>query len=213
MASATATGGPAAARKSFPTGGFTRDGLKTGAPQKPRPDRPETISTFSFRTAHLQAVAHHMDQRLDGQFDEQKRFADEVVAAGHGELVRLSKSLRLVTNTTGVFLCCGRGAAWRTVRNRSCRACQRPEKRGRIRFPSKVAGLLRVFDVDGLELGLFQRIDDGPAGNDLVIHHQNFRSGNVLLSGSVPFSNSKPRKSTAAAMVRMEEGLMFLGFS
>ena len=44
-------------------------------------------------------------------------------------------------------------------------------------------GGVRVFDADGLELGFFERVDDGAAGNGLVVHDQDVGGGNFLFFG------------------------------
>jgi hypothetical protein len=56
----------------------------------------------------LKFAAQDVDEGLDGEFDEEKRLGDEIVATTIMDLARLLKSSGRVTKTTGVFLCIGR---------------------------------------------------------------------------------------------------------
>ena len=97
------------------------------------------------------------------------------------ELVRLSKSLRLVTKTTGVFLWCGmaRSLAHSSIAGHAGHVHVEKDE-VKVVFREQLQGLFRLLDVDGFELGLFEGIDDGAAGNGLVIHDEDFGGGNLL---------------------------------
>jgi hypothetical protein len=129
------------------------------------------------------------------------------------ELVRLSKSLKAGDEDDGGFFVLRHGAQFGAEFKAGHAGHVHVEENEVEFFSAAFEGFVRFLDVDGLEMGLFERIDDGAAGNGSSSTTRMLAAGTSCLSGSVPRSNRKPRKSTAAATVRMVEALMFFGFS
>ena len=98
------------------------------------------------------------------------------------ELARLSKSLRLVTKTTGRFLVGGQGAQF-GAQFEAVHARHVHIEKNQIeaisdnQFESEHLGPRRS---TAFELGFFQRVGDGAARDGFVIHHQNVGGGDVL---------------------------------
>ena len=136
-----------------------------------------------------------MDQRLDGQFDEEKWLADKIVAAGHGGIGAAVKVIEAGDEHDRCFFVLGHGAQFGAQLEPVHVGHVHVEKNQVILVLAKQSQrLLRILDVDGFEPGLLQRINDGAAGNGLVVHHQDFGGGKFLAVRQGALFEQEPEK-------------------
>src|ERR1035438_9687121 len=98
-----------------------------------------------------------MDEGLDGELNKKKGLRDEVVAAGHhgtGAAVEVGKD---GDKDDGGFFVAGQGAQFGAEFKAGHAGHVHVQKDEVERvFGKELEGGVRVFDVDGLEMGLFQ---------------------------------------------------------
>ena len=153
---------------------------------------------------------------LDGEFDEEKRLGDEVVAAAHGGVgAALEISEAGDEDDRGLFVTVETAQLGAEFKSVHARHIDVQEDEVEIFFGKEVEGGLGIFEVGGLQFGLFEGVGDGAAGNSFIINDQNMGLGRGSGLGFAGFGavESIPRKSMARATVRSVEAVMVLGFS
>src|ERR1035438_10759872 len=114
----------------------------------------------------LKFAAQDVDEGLDGEFDEEKWFGNEVVAAGHhgtGAVVEVAEG---GSENDRSFLV-QRQAAQPGAKFVAGHARHAHVEKHEVEliFGKQLEGGVRVFDADGLEVRFFERVNDGAAGN------------------------------------------------
>src|ERR1039457_3002808 len=142
--------------------------------------KPDDYRSFG----RLKFAAQDVDEGLDGEFDEEKRLGDEIVAASHHGFDAVVKVVEAGDKDNGGFLVQRQvaqlGAEFVAGHARHVHVEKHEVE---LFFRKQLEGGLRVFDADGLELRFFERVNDGAAGNDLVVHDQDAGGGNFLFVG------------------------------
>src|SRR5208282_6542300 len=136
-----------------------------------------------------------VSEGLDGEFDKQKRFGDEVVAAGHhGAGAAVETAQRGDEDDGGLFVLrqsAQFGAEFVAGHDGHVHV---EEHQVEMFFPEQLEGGVRVLDAEGLEVGLLEGVDDGAAGNRLVVHDQDVAGGDFLSFGRDTTAKKKAEK-------------------
>ncbi len=125
-----------------------------------------------------------MDEGFDGEFDEEKGFADEIVAAGHHGTGAIVKIAQGGDKNDGGFLVLRQGAELGAefIAGHAGHV-HIEEDEVEIIFREQLERNNGVFQVDGVKVRFVEGIDDGATRNGFVIHDKDIDGGNFLFLG------------------------------